>query len=373
MEIIYDKCCGLDIHKNLIVACIICGRKKELRKFGAMTDDILDMISWLKENEIDAIAMEATCVYWKPIYNLLEDETFRILVVNAQFIKGVPGRKTDVKDAEWICDVTRHGLVKNSYIPSREDRELREITRYRQSLIEERSRELNRIQATLEGANIKLGSVVTDISGKTSMEILSAIADGNTNPQALSQLAKGSLINKKEVLEKALKGSLGAHQLIMIRHQVEHIKSLNLIISQLDEDISQKTEEKANAIERLDEIPGIGKRTAERILAEIGFSMEQFPTSAHLCSWAGLVPCNNESAGKKKNTRLRKGNKYVKTVLIECALSAVRKKNCKFRDKYKAIASRRGGKRAAVAIAHKLLIIIYHMLKNNSHYIEQLI
>lgn len=184
MEVIYNNCCGLDIHKNLIVACIIRGRKKELRKFGAMTDDILDMIAWLKENSIDTIAMEATGVYWKPIYNLLEDEDFLVLVVNAQFIKGVPGRKTDVKDAEWICDVTRHGLVKNSYIPSREDRELREITRYRQSLIEERSRELNRIQATLEGANIKLGSVVTDISGKTSMEILSAIADGNTDPQS---------------------------------------------------------------------------------------------------------------------------------------------------------------------------------------------
>lgn len=248
---------------------------------------------------------------------------------------------------------------------------MREIIRYRQSLIEERSRELNRLQATLEGANIKLGSVVSDISGKTSMDILVAIADGDTNPESLIHLAKGSLVSKKEELLKSLKGSLGKHQLIMLRRQVDHVRSLNLIIAQLDEDIIEKTETKVEIIERIDAIPGIGKRTAERILAEIGFNMEQFPTAAHLCSWAGLVPSNNESAGKKKTTRLRKGNKYVKTVLIECALAAIRKKNCVLKDKYKSIAARRGGKRAAVAIAHKILIIIYHMLKDNSHYVEK--
>lgn len=240
MELIYNRCCGLDIHKDLIVACIFVGRKKEIRSFGTITDEILKLASWLNENEIQAVAMEATGVYWKPIYNLLEEEPFKILVVNAQFIKGVPGRKTDVKDSEWICDVTRHGLVKNSYIPSRNERELREITRYRQSIIEERSRELNRIQSTLEGANIKLGSVITDISGQTGMGILCAIADGNTDAEQLSKLARGSVVSKKEELKKALKGSLKEHQKIMLRNQVEHVNALNTIITQLDEEIKKK-------------------------------------------------------------------------------------------------------------------------------------
>lgn len=370
MEVIYNRCCGIDIHKDIIVACIITDEKKVLKKFGTMTDDILDFISWIYENHIEVVCMESTGVYWKPIYNLLEDEAFKVLVVNAQHIRGVPGKKTDIKDAEWICDVTRHGLVKNSYIPSRKDRELREITRYRQNITEERSRELNRIQSTLEGANIKMASVITDISGRSGMDILESIVNGITDSNILAAQAKGSLVKKKELLCKSLKGSLGTHQIIMLRHQLNHIRFLSAQIASLDAEIFEKTKENRDKIELMDAIPGIGVRAAERIAAEIGFSMEQFPTASHLCSWAGLVPRNNESAGKRKDSRLKKGNKFVKTILVECALSASKSKKTIFYDTFKRISARRGGKRAIVAIAHKILVIIYSILKNNTTYVE---
>jgi len=234
MNVVFERCCGIDVHKRKVVACLLTKKGKEIREFGTMTDDILTLWEWLKENHCDVVAMESTGVYWKPIYNILEEKGVELIVGNAQHMKAVPGRKTDIKDAEWIADLTRHGLVRASYIPNREQRELREITRYRQSLVEERARELNRIQAVLEGANIKLSSVVTDINGKTGMDILKALASGNTDPESLSTLAKGSLVSKMELLERALRGSVGQHQIIMISHQVRHIDYLNNEISLLD-------------------------------------------------------------------------------------------------------------------------------------------
>lgn len=240
MDVIYERCCGIDVHKKMVMACIIVKGKKEIRKFGTMTDDLMNMIVWLKETNCQVAAMESTGVYWKPVYNLLESEGVNAIVINAQHIKGVPGRKTDVKDAEWICDLTRHGLVKASFIPDRKQRELREITRYRQDLIEERAREINRIQAVLEGANIKLASVITDVNGKTGQNILQAISKGTTDGEVLSGLACGSVKAKQSDLKRALTGSIGTHQQRMIEHQLNHIVFLNQEIARLDEDIKKK-------------------------------------------------------------------------------------------------------------------------------------
>lgn len=241
MEVLYKRCCGIDIHKNMMVACVFTGvRKKEIRQFSTMTDGILQLVSWLKETDCEMAAMESTGSYWKPVYNIFEEEQLPIMVVNAQHIKGVPGRKTDVKDAEWIADLVRHGLVKASYIPNREQRELREITRYRQEIIEERARELNRIQAVLEGCNIKLGSVITDISGKSGMAILKAIISGETDPVILSDLVQGRARNKLEEMQKALQGRISEHQRKMLEHQIGHIESITALIIGLDEDIKKK-------------------------------------------------------------------------------------------------------------------------------------
>lgn len=240
MEVLYKRCCGIDIHKNMMVACVFTGvRKKEIRQFSTMTEDILQLVSWLKETDCEMAAMESTGAYWKPIYNIFEEEQIPVMVVNAQHIKGVPGRKTDVKDAEWIADLVRHGLVKASYIPNREQRELREITRYRQEIIEERARELNRIQAVLEGCNVKLGSVITDISGKSGMAILKAIVSGETDPVVLSGLAEGRARDKIPEMQKSLQGRISGHQQNMLNHQLGHIESLTALIVDLDVDIKK--------------------------------------------------------------------------------------------------------------------------------------
>ena len=240
MEVIYERCCGIDVHKNMLMVCVFTSvRKKEIRKFGTMTDEILEMVDWLKGADCKMAAMESTGVYWKPVYNLLESEGIETIVVNAQHIKAVPGRKTDVKDAEWIADLVRHGLVKASFIPSREQRELREIVRYRNDIVNERAREINRIQAVLEGANIKLSSVITDITGQTGMGILKCIVTGTTDPIMLSKLAKGSVVSKISELQRALKGSIGVHQVQMLKHQLEHIEFLTNQISEMDEEIKK--------------------------------------------------------------------------------------------------------------------------------------
>ena len=289
------------------------------------------------------------------------------MVVNVQHIKGVPGRKTDVKDAEWIADLVRHGLVKASYIPKREQRELREITRYRQEVMEERARELNRIQAVLGGCNIKLSSVITDISGKSGISILNAIISGETDPVILSELAEGRARNKLQEMQKALQGRISEHQRKMLKHQLGHIESITALIADLDKDI-KKTESINWAIKEFDEIPGIGRQGAERILAETGVEMEHFQSESRFSSWAGLFPECKESAGKKMSTRMRKGNKYLKSTLVECARSAIRNKESYFYSRYQRIAARRGGKRALIAVAHSMLIAIYHMLKEKVPY-----
>jgi len=368
MEVIHERCCGLDVHKKTVTACSITPDGKEIRTFGTMTADILELVEWIKSKGCSHVAMESTGVYWKPIYNLLEFEGIETLVVNAKHIKAVPGRKTDVKDAEWIADLLRHGLLRGSYIPSRDQRELRELVRYRKKLIEERSREVSRMQKVLEGANIKLSSVATDIMGVSGRSMIEAIIEGVEDPEVLSKLARGRMKKKKEDLVRALQGLVGPHQKLLLSAQLQHIDFLDQQISQLDQEIERRMRPFEEELELLDTITGVGRRSAESILAEIGTDMDRFPTDAHISSWAGIAPGNNESAGKRKSGRATKGNKHLRATLVEAARAAARTKNSYLSAQYHRIAARRGANRAAVAVAHTILVIAYHILKTRQPY-----
>ena len=368
MEVIYTHCCGLDVHKQTVVACLITPKGKEIRTFGTMTESLLELADWLVANNCTAVAMESTGVYWKPIYNILEATGMEVLVVNAQHIKNVPGRKTDVKDSEWIANLLRHGLLRGSYIPDRDQRELRELVRYRTKMIQERSREVNRIQKVLEGANIKLGDVASDVMGKSGQEILKAIVSGNSSPQAMAQLAKGKLKSKTELLEKALTGLIGPHQKMILGTQLQHIDFLNEQIQKLSQEIEGRMRPFEKAIEALDGIPGISRTNAEQILCETGIDMSRFPTDKHFASWAALCPGNHETGGKRKSGKTRKGNMSLKAALTQAAISASQTKGTYFNTMYHRIAARRGKKKAIIAVAHAILVIIYHMLKDSSSY-----
>lgn len=369
MEVVYERCCGMDVHKDKIVACVMVGQRRETRTFGTMTDELLRLIDWLKEQKCQCVAMESTGVYWKPIYNLLELEEIKALVVNAQHIKAVPGRKTDVKDAEWIADLLQHGLLKGSFIQNREQRELKELVRYRRSIVEERAREFNRIQKVLEGANIKLSSVASDIFGVSGKLILQSLVQGIKDPKQLAAHAKGTLKNKTAELERALQGLIGEHQKMMLSIQIRHIEYLNEEITRLDTEVKQRMLPFEEQVEQLDSITGVGRRSAETIIAEIGIDMSVFPSDAHLSSWAGMCPGNNESAGKKKSGKTRKGSKVLRSTLVECATSLGSSKNY-LAVQYRRFCARRGKKRAAVAVGHTILVIAYHILKNKTSYQE---
>ncbi|MEK4063173.1 MULTISPECIES: IS110 family transposase [Paenibacillus] len=370
MEVLIERCCGLDVHKKSITACIITPKGKEIRSFETLTRRLVDLVDWIKSERCSHVAMESTGDYWKPIDNLLELEDVKPVVVNAQHIKAVPGRKTDVKDAEWIAKLLRHGLVQGSYIPGREQRELREIIRYRRSIIEERSREVNRLQKVLEGGNIKLSSVASNVLGVSGRSMLEAMIQGETDPSTLANFAQKKLKAKKEQLKLALEGSLGPHQLLMLEKQLSHIDQLNELITELDEEVERRMSPFAEDLKLLDTIPGVGKRTAEQILAEIGTDMTRFPSAGHLCSWAGMTPGHDESAGKKRSARTRKGNKKLRSALVESARAAGRKKNTYLSAQYHRIAGRRGKNRAAVAVGHSILAIVYVLLTRRQAYKE---
>jgi len=370
MEVLHERCCGLDVHKKSITACIITPKGKEIRTFGTMTQHLMELVDWVKSNRCSHVAMESTGDYWKPIYNLLELEDLEPMVVNAQHIKAVPGRKTDVKDAEWIARLLRHGLVQGSFIPNREQRELREIVRYRRSIIEERTREVNRLQKVLEGGNIKLSSVASNVLGVSARNMLEAMINGETDPIKLADFAQNKLKSKKEQLILSLQGHVGRHQLLMLEKQLAHIDYLNQLISELDEEIDVRMAPFVEDLKLLDTIPGVGKRTAEQIIAEMGTDMSRFPTPGHLCSWAGMTPGHDESAGKKKSAKTRKGNKKLRSALIEAARAAARQKNTYLSAQYHRIAARRGKNRAAVAVAHTILSIVYILLTRKQAYME---
>lgn len=412
MEILYTRCAGCDVHKKTIKVCLIIRdeqgqRQKEFRTYGTTTEELLKLSDWLKEQGCTHVAMEGTGVYWKPVYNLLEGN-FELLVVNAQHIKAVPGRKTDTKDAEWIADLLQHGLLKASFIPSTRQRELRDLTRYRVRLTEERAREVNRVQKTLEDTNLKLGDVVSDIMGKASRMILSAIADGETDPATLADVALGKVRADREQLMAALTGHIDDHHRFLLREHLTQIEHLEKAVDRVMREIARRftpppPPEEADAVQEqtasleeasdpvsadsssslkppgswadalilLCSIPGISERAAFAILAEIGIRMQQFPTAGHLASWAGICPGNHESAGKRLSGKTRKGNPWLRRILIQVAYAASHQKNGYLSAQYRRIAARRGAKRAAIAVAHSILVIIYHLLSEGTTYQER--
>jgi len=336
--------------------------QREVRTFGTFTHEVLALADWLAEQQVTHIALESTGVYWKPIWNLLEDR-FALLLVNPRHIKAVPGRKTDVHDAEWLAELLRHGLLTASFVPDRAQRELRELTRYRTSLINERSAAVNRLQKTLEGANIKLASVASDVLGVSSRQMLAAVVDGTTlEASALAELAHGQLRDKVPQLEQALSGRVGPHQRFLLAEQLAHIDALDASLERLSTEIAERMRPFDELIERLDAIPGVGRTVAEVLLAEIGADMTRFPTANHLVSWAGMCPGHNESAGKKRSGKTRKGSPWLRAALVQAAHAAARAKQTYLAAQYRRLTARRGTKKAAVAVGHSILVIVYHLL-----------
>ena len=368
METIYQCCAGLDVHKKTVVACVITQEGQQTRTFSTMTKALLELADWLLECQVTHVAMESSGVYWKPIYNLLEGLDLTLLVVNARHMKAVPGRKTDVKDAEWIAQLLQHGLLRASYIPDRPQRELRELVRYRRNLVRQRAQVVNRIQQVLEGANIKLSSVARDVVGVSGRAMLEALASGADDPQALAELAKGKLRQKRPELAEALQGLMGSHQRLLLQSQLRHLDFIGQEISQMDQEVVTRMDPFEDAVQRLDEIPGVGRRTAEDVLAEIGVDMSRFPTAGHLASWAHVCPGNHESAGKRKSGATGRGNPWLRAALVEAARAAARTKKSYFSAQYHRLAARRGGRRAALAVAHTILVTIYHLLSRGTEY-----
>lgn len=371
MKKIYDKCCGIDVHKKLMVACFVHGNKQEIREFGATTRELLDLADWLQQSGCQMVAMESTASYWKPLYNILEASGLDAIVVNARHMKAVPGRKTDVQDAEWIADLLQHGLLQASYIPDKDQRELRELVSYRKSLVGERNRELNRLQKMLEGANIKLSGTISDINGKSARNILETILGGTCiDDVKIAEMKEQKLIARNlkasdSQLVDDLNGFITPLQQRMMKELLSHLDELNKHIKNLDDEIDHHMKPKEKqAVEAIKNVTGIADVSAQAIIAVIGTDMSRFPTDSHISSWAGLCPGNNESAKKRKSGRTRKGNALLKSTLVVCAHSAVNVKNSYFYAKFKRISAHRGSKRAYVAVAHSILIAIYHILKD---------
>jgi transposase len=365
IEVVYPRCAGLDIGKKEVVACALTpgpgGRPlPEVRRFGTMTADLEALGDWLAAQGVTHVAMESTGVYWQPIWNLLE-ERFSLLLVNAHHVKQVPGRKTDVKDSEWLAQLLRLGLLRPSFIPERAQRELRELVRYRTSLIQERTAHVNRLQKVLESANIKLAAVAAEVTGVSARQMLAALVAGETDPAALAALAKGRLRDKLPALERALVGRFGAHHRYLVARILAAIDFLDGEIADLSARIAEVERPFEAALVRLDAIPGIGRRIAEILLAELGPDLSAFPSAQHLASWAGLCPGNHESAGKRASGRTRKGNRWLRTALVEAG-QATRRTTTYLGAQYHRLARRRGAKRAAVAVGHTILVIVYHLL-----------
>lgn len=376
MEVLIPRAAGLDVHKKSVVVCALVGEadavvKPEVATFGTMTVDLERLAAWLAARGITDVVMEATGVYWKPIYNVLEQHGgFRLVVGNAEHLKAVPGRKTDVKDAVWLARLLRHGLVRPSFIPDREQRELRELTRYRTALIRERASEINRLQKTLEAANIKLAAVISDVTGVSGQAILDALVNGEEDPSTLADLAHGRIQKKREALEQALVGRLSPTLTFVVKHQLRHLHELDDLIAACDAEVEQRMRPFAEAIERLDEIPGVGTRTAQIIIAELGVDMSRFPSHRHAAAWAGMCPGNNASGGKRRRAKTRKGSPWLRGALAEAAWAAGRCKAGYLPEQARRLTARRGKKRAIVAVGHTILVIAYHLLARGTTYTD---
>jgi transposase len=374
MDILYRCCAGLDVHKKTVVACVrrvdAAGpARQQIRTFGTMTSDLLALSDWLAEQGVEQVAMESTGVYWKPVFNVLEGR-LAVMLVNAQHIKQVPGRKTDVKDCAWIAQLLQHGLLRASFVPPPPIRELRDLTRQRAQLVAEKATAANRIQKVLEDANIKLASVATDVLGVSGRDMLEAIIAGEDDAAKLADKARRRLRKKIPQLQTALQGRVTAHHRFQLRILLDHVTHLEELIGRLGVRIEEVLAPFAEAATRLATIPGVDQRTAETVIAEIGPDMNQFPTAAHLASWAGMCPGNNESAGKRRSGRTTKGSRWLRQVLTQAAWAASHTKDTYLAAQYRRLAARRGKKRALVALGHTLLVIMYHLLKNGTTYQE---
>lgn len=372
MEPIVERCCGLDVHQGTVVACLLIGKadkrpNKEIKTFRTVTAELLELREWLRQAGCTHVAMESTGVYWKPIYALLED-FFDLTVGNAQHIKNVPGRKTDVKDAEWIADLLRHGLIRKSFVPPKPIRDLRDVVRYRDKVVQSRATERNRLLKLLETANIKLSTFLSNVFGASGMAMLEALLAGGSTPEQMAELSKGRLRNKKADVALALDGRIEEHHRFLLGMQLERLKQADAQVAALDERIKQMLAPYHEQVTELDGIPGICKVVAARIIAEMGVDMTVFKSEEHLASWAGVCPGNHESAGKRQRGTKRKGNVHLTTALVEAAQAAIKKKGSYLRDKFHRIKARRGYKRALMAIAHKILIAAYHMLRGGTDY-----
>ncbi len=370
MERVYPRCCGLDVHKNSVWACARVDGRQSIETFGTSTRELLRLGDWLAGLGVTTVAMESTGVYWQPVWNLLEDR-FELMLVNAQHIKQVPGRKTDLKDCQWIAELLEHGLLKPSLVPPRPQRELRELTRQRTQLLGDRARVVNRVQKTLEGANIKLASVATDITGKSGRAILEALVEGKLTPEQMAELVHKRMEAKKPALREALAGHVTAHHRFMLKQLLGQIDHLDRMIETFDarvEEVMSPLEHES--VRRLDEVPGFDKRTGQNVVAEIGTDMSRFPSARHLASWAGLCPGNHESAGKRKSGRTRKGNRWLKTALTQAAWGASRTRASYFSVQHRRLTTRRGVKRASVAVAHSLLTVSYCLLSRPQEYVD---
>jgi len=372
MEPIYTSCCGLDVRKKSIQACVRhIGKdgkvQHEVRPFGTMTRDILDLADWLSQEEVTHVAMESTGVYWKPIYNILEGR-FNILLVNARHIKNVPGRKTDVKDCQWIAHLLQSGLLKGSFIPDRVQREFRDLTRHRAKLVDQRASVVNRVHKILEDANIKLGAVATDIMGKSGKDMIRALIEAEKDSAEIADLARRQLRGKIPQLRLALDGHVTDHHRFMLGELMDQLDHLDGQIDRFSQRIEEISRPFAKAIEEVMRLPGFEKRGSENVIAEIGSNMDPFPSADHICSWAGVCPGSNESAGKRKSGKTTKGSKWLRSALAQAAWAASRKKNSYFHAQYGRLAGRRGKKRAVIAVAHSLLTVIYHVLRDHIEY-----
>jgi transposase len=371
MEVLYRCCCGLDVHKKSITACVLWAegkKRKEKRRFGTFTEELLKLVEWLRECGVTHVAMESTGVYWKPVWNLLEGQFTEVLLVNAQHIKAVPGRKTDQKDSEWIAQLLQHGLLKASFIPPRPTRELRDLTRYRVSLAQECNRVANRIQKVLEDANIKLASVATDALGASGRQMIQALIAGEQDSAVLAQMAKGLLRNKIPELKLALEGRVNDHHRFLLNEMLDDLRHIESKMTKVETEIEARLRPFEDQLARLCTIPGVDRVTAWGLAAEMGLNMEQFPSAAHLASWAGMCPGNFESAGKRLGGRMRKGSRFLRRHLCQAAWAVSTKRDSYLSALFRRLAARRGNKRATMAVGHAILVIAYHLLKRQENY-----
>jgi len=370
MQVLYPRCAGLDVHKDSVVARIRCVSEPphdEVRSFATTTSALLELNEWLSAHQVTHVAMEATGVYWKPVWHLLEGD-FQLVLANAQHIRNVPGRKTDVNDATWIADLLAHGLIRSSFVPPAPIQELRDLTRTRKQLVREISQHSSRIQKILEDANLKLGSVLSDVLGKSGRAILRALIAGETNPEKLADLAQGTARKKRAALLEALHGRVRDHHRGLLKVHLELVTALEQALANIDATVGKTLAPIHQSARLLTTLPGVSDLTAQVMVAEIGVDMSRFPTAAHLISWTGLCPRSDESAGKRRSTRLRKGAPWLKVALVTAAWAAVRVKDSYLQAQFHRLRSRRGAKKAILAVAASMLTAAYHMLKNGVEY-----